>query len=237
MILMLHTLLGRVGLVFDPAYHAGRVVVYGVALALLALLALPTGCRPVSAEPPAATATASDADAAASAAAGAALAARGSLHDLAGRWRDQDGGERTLASTAAPVRVVAMVYASCAHTCPLLVGDMKRLEASLDAARRADVRFVIVSLDPERDTPARLREMAEGARLDTTRWTLLTGAEDDVLELAAALDVRYQRQASGEIAHANVLTVLDADGAIVHREPGVGGDLQGLRAAVARLLR
>ena len=234
---MLHTLLGRVGLVFDPAYHAGRVVVYGVALALLALLALPTGCRPVSAEPAAATATASDADAAASAAAGAALAARGSLHDLAGRWRDQDGGERTLASTAAPVRVVAMVYASCAHTCPLLVGDMKRLEASLDAARRADVRFVIVSLDPERDTPARLREMAEGARLDTTRWTLLTGAEDDVLELAAALDVRYQRQASGEIAHANVLTVLDADGAIVHREPGVGGDLQGLRAAVARLLR
>ena len=27
MIIMLHTLLGRVGLVFDPAYHAGRVVV------------------------------------------------------------------------------------------------------------------------------------------------------------------------------------------------------------------
>lgn len=231
---MLHTLLGRVGLVFDPAYHAGRVVVYGVALALLALLALPTGCRPVSAEPPAATATAADVD---DAAAGAALTAHGSLHDLAGRWRDQDGRERTLASTAAPVRVVAMVYASCVHTCPLLVGDMKRLEASLDPARRADVRFVLVSLDPERDTPARLHEFAESARLDPARWTLLTAAEDDVLELAASLDVRYQRQASGEIAHANVLTVLDADGAIVHREPGVGGDLQGLRAAVARQLR
>ena len=237
MILMLHTLLGRVGLAFDPAYHAGRVVVYGVALALLALLALPTGCRPVSAEPSAVTATASDADAAASAAAGAALAARGSLHDLAGRWTDQDGRARTLASTAAPVRVVAMVYASCVHTCPLLVGDMKRLEASLDPARRADVRFVLVSLDPERDTPARLREFAESTRLDPARWTLLTGTEDDVLELAAALDVRFQRQASGEIAHANLLTVLDADGAIVHREPGVGGDQQGLRAAVARLLR
>lgn len=232
MILMLHTLLGRVGLVFDPAYHAGRVVVYGVALALLALLALPTGCRPVSAEPPAATATD-----AADASGSAALAARGSLHDLGGRWRDQNGEDRTLASTAAPVRVVAMVYASCVHTCPLLVGDMKRLEASLDPARRADVRFVLVSLDPERDTPARLREFAEATRLDPARWTLLSGAEDDVLELAAALDVRYQRQASGEIAHANVLTVLDADGAIVHREPGVAGDLQGLHAAVARLLR
>jgi len=218
----------------DHAHHAGRVVTLGTVLGLLALLALPTGCRPVDGR------AATTADAAAVAQAGgpaaAALAARGSLHDLAGRWRDQDGAERTLASTAAPVRVVAMVYTGCVHTCPLIVADMKRLEAALPADRRADVRFVLVSLDPTRDTPERLREFAEHAQLDPARWTLLTGGEDDVLELAAALDVRYRQRPDGEFEHGNVLTVLGPDGAVAFQQLGLGDDATALRAGVERLL-
>ena len=235
----------RLALPFDPSYHAGRVTMAGILLGLLALLALPTGCRPADgrAESPAATAataaTATAADVPASEASvveTSPAAARGSLHDLAGRWRDQDGRDRTLAETTAPVRVVAMVYTSCEHTCPLLVGDMKRLEAALAPAKRDGLRFVLVSLDPERDTPERLHAFATNTKLDPSRWTLLTGRDDDVLELAAALGVRYRRQADGEVAHANVLTVLDADGAVVHQATGVGDDQTALIAAVERLL-
>ena len=215
----------------DHAHHAGRVVSLGAVLGLLALLALPTGCRPADGR----AATTAD-SAVAVAEAGAALAARGSLHDLAGRWRDQDGAQRTLASTAAPARVVAMVYTGCLHTCPLIVAEMKRLEAALPADRRADVRFVLVSLDPTRDTPERLREFAGHAQLDPARWTLLTGGEDDVLELAAALDVRYRQRPDGEFEHGNVLTVLNPDGAVAFRQLGLGDDATALRTAVERLL-
>ncbi|NIQ52455.1 MAG: SCO family protein, partial [Gammaproteobacteria bacterium] len=54
---------------------------------------------------------------------------------------------------AGRVRVVAMVYTSCAYACPRIMLDMKRIEAELGPEYREDVGFVIVSIDPERDTP------------------------------------------------------------------------------------
>ncbi|MGZ8457856.1 MAG: SCO family protein, partial [Gemmatirosa sp.] len=142
---------------------------------------------------------------------------------------------------AGTVRVVAMVYTSCHATCPLIVGDLKRIEASIPADRRDDVGFVLVSLDPARDTPARMAEWARRTRLDDTRWTLLNGDADAVREVAAALGVRYQPQtrpqANAELAHTNVVTVLDATGAPVHQQVGLGAAANGTIDAVQRLLR
>ena len=160
-----------------------------------------------------------------------------SILDLASTWRDQTGAERTLAELRGGVRVVALVYTSCRATCPLIVADLKRIEASLPAARRADVQFVLVSLDPARDTPGRLAEWAASTRLDPARWMLLAGSDDAVRELAATLDVRYQRQADGEMAHTNAITVLDAAGAIAHQQAGLGDPAGETVAALARLLR
>ncbi|HEX3157992.1 MAG TPA: SCO family protein [Gemmatimonadaceae bacterium] len=160
-----------------------------------------------------------------------------SLYDLSSTWRDQTGAERRLAELAGRVRVVAMVYTSCAATCPLIVADLKHVEASLPAQRRGDVGFVLVSLDPERDTPGRMTEWAAQTGLDPARWTLLSGDDGAVRELAAALAVRYQTQPDGEVAHTNAITVLDTDGAVVHQQSGQGDDARVTAAAVARLLR
>ena len=177
----------------------------------------------------------------------AAEAAEGgySLYDLPSAWRDQRGAAVRLPSLAGRVRVVAMVYTSCHATCPLIVGDLKRIEASLPADRRDDVGFVLVSLDPARDTPGRLAEWAERTRLDPARWTLLNGDADAVRELAAALGVRYQPQARAgggpdggtDLAHTNVITVLDAAGAVAHQQLGLGAVAAGTVDAVRGLLR
>ena len=159
-----------------------------------------------------------------------------SLDDLTSAWRDQAGDSLAFGDLRAPVRVLALVYTSCEATCPLIVADLKRVEASVPPARRADVRFVLVSLDPARDTPGRLAEWAASTRLDPARWSLLAGDADAVRELAATLGVRYQRQADGEMAHTNAITVLDAGGAIAHQQLGID-DADGTVAAVARLLR
>jgi protein SCO1 len=137
-------------------------------------------------------------------------------------WTDQHGEARPLDSLAGRVQVVGMVYTSCAHACPRMLMDMKRIEGELDGG--PDVGFVIVSIDPERDTPERLAEYARGARLDGDRWVLLTGGDDDVLELAALLGVQYRRMANGEFVHSNFLSILDRDGQVVHRQLGLGAD-------------
>jgi protein SCO1/2 len=124
-----------------------------------------------------------------------------------------------------------MAYTSCDYACPLVVEMMKRLEAALPPELHAQVGFVVVTFDPERDTPAVLKAYSEKRQLDLQHWTLLHGQPDDVLELAVLLGVKYKRAPQGGFAHSNLLTVLNKDGEIVYRHPGLLQNLdEALRA-------
>lgn len=161
-----------------------------------------------------------------------------SLYQLEAAWTDQGGRPTKLASLRGQVVLVAMVFTSCRYACPRMVGRMKRVEAALTAAEKARVRFLLVSIDPARDTPPVLAAFARSARLDPERWTLLHGAPEAVRQLSAALGVRYKRAGSGDIAHANLLTTLDTGGSIAHQVEGLDGEpatvLAAIRAQLAR---
>lgn len=160
----------------------------------------------------------------------------GSLHDLGITWRDQHGAERSLSEVTDRPVIMAMVYTSCVHTCPLIIADLKQIEGALAEGDRDSMRFVLVSLDPERDTPEKLDQFATATRLDPAHWTLLTGDELDVRMLAAALGVRYRPGAGEDIDHTNALTVVDASGEIVYQQRGVGSGTDAARRAIANLL-
>ena len=142
---------------------------------------------------------------------------RYSVYDLDARWRDQGGNARQLSSLRGRPQVVAMIYTHCSTTCPFTVAEMKRIER--ESPR--DVGFVLVSLDPARDDPARLATFASERGLDASRWTLLDGTDDSVRELATVLGVRYRRVSPEELAHSNALTLLDADGAVAYQHAGL----------------
>lgn len=188
---------------------------HAIAITFLGLATL-TGCTATSRERAQPAAARADTDVAAPSEPGV------SVHDLGTTWLDQRGDSVTLDRIGGAAQVVAFVYTSCHTTCPAILAELKRLDATLPAARRARVRFLLVSLDPGRDTPGRLAAWAAGNELDPARWTLLNGSEGTVRELAATLDVRYQSLPGGEVAHANMITVLDAAGTIVHRQGALG---------------
>lgn len=146
-----------------------------------------------------------------------ASADRYSVYDLEARWRDQNGTPRQLSSLRGRPQVVAMIYTHCSTTCPFTVAEMKRIER--ESPR--DAGFVLVSLDPARDDPARLAEFARERGLDPGRWTLLDGSDDAVRELATVLGVRYRRLSPEELAHSNALTLLDADGVVAYQHAGL----------------
>ena len=138
-----------------------------------------------------------------------------SVYDLEGNWRDQSGAERTLASLRGTPVLLAMVYTHCTATCPLAVSELKRI-----AALEPDVRLVLVSLDPPRDDPQRLARYAADRALDASRWTLLTGSDAGVRDLAATLSVRFRRVTPDDLAHSNLITLLDREGRIVRQTSG-----------------
>lgn len=133
-----------------------------------------------------------------------------SLYDLGSTWRDQSSVSRTLSSLRGRPQVMALVYTNCTSTCPLTVSAMQQVEAQAGK----DAGFVLVSLDPGRDSPARLADFAKEHQM-SARWTLLSGDERSVRELAAAIGVKYRTVSPTEIVHTSTLTILDADGRMV----------------------
>jgi protein SCO1/2 len=160
-----------------------------------------------------------------------------SLYQVESKWTDQHGEERELESLAGRVQVVAMVYTSCAHACPRLLADMKRIEGEVEQSDPGRVGFVFVTIDPERDTPDRLATYAHATRLGPDAWTLLTAPEPDTRELAALLGVRYHQEPDGEYTHSNLITVLDPEGVVVHRQEGLGADPTATIAAIRKAAR
>ena len=159
------------------------------------------------------------------------LAAR-SLYQLDATWTDDAARPVKLASLRGRPVVLTMFFASCESACPILVSEMQRLRAALPAAMREKARFVLVSFDTARDTPAVLAACRERAALDAG-WMLLRGEAAAVQELAMLLGVKYRQDARGQFSHSNLITVLNAEGEIVHQRPGLQGDVSEAAKAVA----
>ncbi|HET9623375.1 MAG TPA: SCO family protein [Kofleriaceae bacterium] len=84
--------------------------------------------------------------------------------------------------------VMNFVYTSCSSICPTLGVAFEQLQALEQARLGREVRLISVTIDPENDTPERLREW--GARYHAgPGWTLLGGAPRDVEQLLKALSV------------------------------------------------
>jgi protein SCO1/2 len=136
-------------------------------------------------------------------------------------------------------RVATMFYTSCRYVCPMTVDSLRAVERQLTAAERRRIGFVLISMDPARDTPAALAKVAEERRLDTAAWQLLQPSPDDLRGLAGLLGIRYRALDGGDFNHTTTLVLLDADGRILARTDKIGsqGDpefLSEVRKALAR---
>lgn len=145
-----------------------------------------------------------------------------SLYQLDAAWTDQTGAAAQLQQLRGRPVVMTFVYTYCGATCPLLVHNMKLIGQALSPEAQAQTAFVLVSLDPERDTPEQLQKFARAHGLDRSAWTLLRGDLEDVRALAASVSVGFRNQSDGQIAHANLLTILNAEGEVVQQVPGSG---------------
>jgi len=150
----------------------------------------------------------------------------GSVYQLDSKWTSDVGREIQLRVLRGKPQVVVMFYANCQWACPLLVHDMRQIEAALPEKLRDEVGFVLVSFDSKRDTVEALHAYRKTHELSTKRWTLLRGKPDDIRELAAVLGVNYREDVLGQFAHSNVVTILNRDGEIA-------GQIKGLNQAPA----
>ena len=136
---------------------------------------------------------------------------------------NQRGETVALADLAGTPAIATFAFGHCADICPMVVSGarMARNQAA-EANGAAAVPLVIVTLDPWRDTPARLGELA-------ARWELgpgdhlLSGSVEQVEAVLDAWNVARQRDLlSGDIAHPALVYLLDGAGKIAFATVAAG---------------
>jgi protein SCO1/2 len=94
----------------------------------------------------------------------------------------QDGKEVRFFEDVLKDQVVVLnfIFTRCRDACPLLTQKLVQAKAELGGALPRGVRFVSISVDPERDGPAQLRAFAEKQGAAVPGWTFLTGKKASI---------------------------------------------------------
>jgi cytochrome oxidase Cu insertion factor (SCO1/SenC/PrrC family) len=146
---------------------------------------------------------------------------------------DQFGRRTSFAELGGGAREGALLltfgFGHCQTFCPTLVQDL--LSARIQA-NRPQVPLVVVMLDPWRDTPARLGELAARWKLGP-RDRLLTGTVAEVEQALDRLGIgRHRNEATGDIEHGAIVMLLDGRGRVVRRLDAGWGRVMELLAAI-----
>lgn len=102
------------------------------------------------------------------------------------RLVDMDGKEVSLRDGlegGGPV-MLNFIFTSCTAICPVMSATFHDVQGLL-GDERGRVRMVSISIDPENDTPARLREYAEKFHAGP-QWRMLTGSVADSIAVQRA---------------------------------------------------
>jgi protein SCO1/2 len=124
-------------------------------------------------------------------------------------------GDVSLTDLRGKVVVLFFGYTSCPDVCPT---TLLRLASALDTLGpdREDVQVVFVSVDPERDSPARASAYAEAV---DPSFIGLTGTPDRIADVAAKYGIYYAKVEGSEatgylVDHSATVTVLNSGGRV-----------------------
>lgn len=125
-----------------------------------------------------------------------------------------DSVEVTNRDVKGKVRVVDYFFTHCPTICPLLSSQLARTQSILNSRgiTKKDVMILSHSVDPERDTPERMKWYAERMGADTSQWKFLTGDKDDLYEhakLGYYLTALPSDTAAGGFFHSDVFALID----------------------------
>jgi protein SCO1/2 len=117
-----------------------------------------------------------------------------------------DGAEMTLEEALGndkPV-MIHFIFTTCTTICPVQAATFAQVQRKL-GDEVADVRMVSISIDPEYDTPSRLRDYAGKFRAGP-QWAFVTGTTDQIIRAQRVFDA-YE---GGKMNHKPLTLLRDA---------------------------
>lgn len=147
-----------------------------------------------------------------------------SIYNLPSKWTDQDGEEMELKDLRGNVLVMVMIYTTCKAACPRLVADIRHIEEQVPKEYKDRLKMVFVSIDPEVDTPEKMKAFSIENQMTDDHWLFLRGSEENTREFAAVLAVNYKRISPIDFSHSNIISVFNSEGELSFQQEGLGAN-------------
>jgi protein SCO1 len=157
---------------------------------------------------------------------------------------EANGSTTSLAAYRGKTVMIADFLSLCTDICPLISANTAAMARALAAdGQSGKVALLEISVDPQRDTPARLRAYQKLYGGPLADWTLLRASPANTAKLWKFFGVEYQRikepkppsidwlthePLTYDVAHSDALVFLDADGRekfVVDGAPDASGNL------------
>jgi protein SCO1/2 len=105
-------------------------------------------------------------------------------------------------------------YTYCPDVCPTTLNDIQQMLKALGTDRADDVQVVMVSVDPERDTPEQLAEYL--GYFDST-FIGMTGTVEEIQPVASQFGIFFERAVGSDntnylVDHTAAVTLIDPEG-------------------------
>lgn len=129
----------------------------------------------------------------------------------------QDGRPVRLSDFRGKAVVLTFIYTRCPlpNFCPLMSKNFSELQQRLSKEFPNRFHLLSISMDPDFDRPAVLKEYATRFEADPQQWTFATGDDASINFVAGLLGLYFEKQ-NGLISHDLRTALIGPDGRLVH---------------------
>ena len=128
---------------------------------------------------------------------------------------DQDSNVVTMNKFRNKIYVADFFFTTCKGICPIMTEQM--LTAYLAYQNNPDVLFLSHTVDPETDTPSRLKRYAQNRDIEGEKWTFVTGDKQQIYDLARysyLVDASVGDGGPSDFVHTENFALVDRKGRI-----------------------
>lgn len=130
-------------------------------------------------------------------------------------FTNQDGKKITRDDLLGKVYVADFFFVTCPTICPKMTTNMAYIQNKF--IDRKDLRFLSITVNPEEDSVAVLKEYAKKVHANTANWDFVTGNKEKIYDIAFSgffVNVAKDSIAEGGFLHTQLLILVDKKGHI-----------------------
>jgi protein SCO1 len=139
-------------------------------------------------------------------------------------YTNQKSEEVGLKDLKGDIWLADFIFTSCETVCPPMTYNLTKIQKQLKEEGINDIRFVSFSVDPEVDTPEKLKEYIGNYETDTNKWDLLTGYDQKEISTLAEESFKVlvrEDPSSDQVIHGTSFYLVNKEGKVVKNYSGV----------------